>query len=359
MIGARALVVLGLVCAALARRSPAADDAAPAAASLRAVADERGLCIGAMILDDGWRQPAQQALVARQFNAATVGAYWTRTHPARDRWNWQLTDDVVAFAEANDMAVHLHPLLYPADDKSPTWLTTAPAADARAILAAHVEEAVGRYRGRCAVWDVVNEAVAPNGRGLRDCWWLRSLGRDYVATTFRLARQHDPDAALLYNEYGCELSDSRQSRRWETALQLVRELHAAGLIDGFGWQLHVTPDDVLGDDFALDERMQQIASLGLDNYVTELDVAIPDDSPASLRRQADAYRRIAEIWLRRRGDGWLQTWGVSDRHTWLDPPHAANDQLRRPLLFDDALQPKPAYYALLQTLQSAPTTTDR
>ncbi|MAT73385.1 MAG: hypothetical protein CMJ58_28205 [Planctomycetaceae bacterium] len=347
-----ALVGASFVCAEEFVAEPA--EAGTAKHSLRTVAEQRGLRVGAMILDADWQTPRQQELVAREFNAATVGAYWTRTHPARDRWDWQLTDAVVEFAVDNGLAVHLHPLLYPADDKLPAWVKAAPASDAQAILAEHVAHATGRYRGRCAAWDVVNEAVAPDGGALRDCWWLRAMGRDYIAKAFRLARSHDADAELLYNDYGCELSTRKQTRRWDTALGIVRELHAEGLIDGFGWQLHVTADDVLGGEFVLAERMRAIAALGLDNYVTELDVAIPDNSPASLARQADAYARIAEIWLSHRGAGWLQTWGVSDRHSWLDPPGTPAGKRRRPLLFDERLQPKPAYEALLGTLLQSP-----
>lgn len=349
--GCATLVRLALVIAGLASRGPAAQPPiadSPSTPTLRHLAEAREVRIGAMILDDDWRTPAQQALVSREFNAATIGTFWTRTHPERNRWDWRLTDEAIEFAQQHDMAVHLHPVLYPADDKNPAWVTQSPQSEAHGILSAHVREALGRYRGRCAVWDVVNEAVAPNGRGLRDCWWRRALGPDYVTEVFRLCREADPDAVFLYNDYGCEQTDALQTRRWQVALQIVRRLQAEGLVDGMGWQLHTTPEQALAPSFALEARMREIASLGLANYVTELDVAIPDGSPESLQRQAEAYRRIAEIWLRQRGEGWLQTWGVSDRHSWLDRPGAGGK--RRPLLFDESWRPKPAYEALCEAL---------
>ena len=51
----------------------------------------------------------------------------------------------------------------------------SPGARLARALAAHVETLVGRYAGRVAAWDVVNEAVADRRR-LRDTDFLRALG---------------------------------------------------------------------------------------------------------------------------------------------------------------------------------------
>ena len=53
-------------------------------------------------------------------------------------------------------------------------------------------------------WDVVNEAIDNAQPGLRSTVFSRGLGADYVAEAFRLARQADPEAELIYNDYGGE-----------------------------------------------------------------------------------------------------------------------------------------------------------
>jgi endo-1,4-beta-xylanase len=50
-----------------------------------------------------------------------------------------------------------------------------------AILKQHIQTVVGRYRGRVFAWDVVNEAVDDEGAGLRDTFWSKMLGSDYIA----------------------------------------------------------------------------------------------------------------------------------------------------------------------------------
>ncbi len=48
------------------------------------------------------------------------------------------------------------------------------------------------------------------------------------------------------------------------------------------------------------------------------------------------------------------TFGLSDRHTWLEEDYPREDGApRRPLPFDDDLDPKPAYFALADALRDA------
>ena len=49
------------------------------------------------------------------------------------------------------------------------------------------------------------------------------------------------------------------------------------------------------------------------------------------------------------------TFGLSDRYTWLQEDYPRQDgAARRPLPFDNHLDPKPAYQALQQSLGRAP-----
>ena len=43
---------------------------------------------------------------------------------------------------------------------------------------------------------------------------------------------------------------------------------------------------------SLKANMQRFADLGLDIYITELDMKLEDASPASLLRQAEVYAKI-------------------------------------------------------------------
>jgi endo-1,4-beta-xylanase len=309
--------------------------------TLRSIAERKDLKIGVMALDATWNTPQQKSLVASEFNVVTVGTYWKRTHPAPGVYDWSVTDAVVQWADGEDLGVHLHPLLYPSNDHTPAWVQARPHAEALAILEEHITTAMDRYRGVVDVWDVVNEAVSPSG-GYRDCWWLQALGPNYIVEAFRLARQHDPAAVLVYNDHDMELDNAYQNAKWNQVKTILQTLADEDLVDGLGWQLHTNPSKVLGDQFALAERMQWVASLGLKNFVTELDMAIGTEEGA-LQQQGEAYQRVAEIWLDHHNDGWFETWGVYDKYTWLGAD-------KRPLLFDEQYQTKPAYDGVLNAL---------
>lgn len=312
-----------------------------AADTLRAIAERKDLKVGVMAVDATWNTPQQKSLVASEFNVVTVGTYWNRTHPARDVYDWSLTDSVVQWAEGEELGIHLHPLLYPSNDHTPAWVQASPHAEALAILEEHITAAMDRYRGVVNVWDVVNEAVSPSG-GYRDCWWLQALGPNYVVEAFRLARQHDSNAVLVYNDHDVELNNSYQNGKWNQVKTILQTLAAEDLVDGMGWQLHTAPGEVLGAQFALAERMQWVESLGLKNFVTELDMEIGGDELA-LQQQGAAYHKVAEVWLDHHGGGWFETWGVYDKHTWLGAA-------KRPLLFDEQYHRKPAYDGVLNAL---------
>jgi hypothetical protein len=180
---------------------------------------------------------------------------------------------------------------------------------------------------------------------MRECWWLEALGPGYVTEAFRIARQHDPTATLVYNEHSIELNNTFQNARWATTKEILTALKAENLVDGLGWQLHMKPEDALGGELVLAERMQWAAELGLKNFVSELDMPIAEGE-AALAAQGEAYKRLAEIWLAHNNGGWFQTWGVTDKYSWLGAE-------KRPLMFDELAEPKPAYIGVREALEAA------
>jgi endo-1,4-beta-xylanase len=96
------------------------------------------------------------------------------------------------------------------------------------------------------------------------------------------------------------------------------------------------------------------AELGLENQVTEFDMSVYHNSsdsyrerhPEALARQAARYREFFEAFHKFKGKLTAVTfWGVADDHTWLKRfPIARDDQ---PLLFDESLRPKSAFWAIV------------
>jgi endo-1,4-beta-xylanase len=133
---------------------------------------------------------------------------------------------------------------------------------------------------------------------------------------------------------------------------MVRDFRQRGVpIDGIGMQMHIPHLHV--DIASIDANIKRLTALGVQVHITELDVALPVDAegnarPEDLKTQADIYRQIASTCLSRAGCTAIQTWGFTDKYSWIGS-HSKHAQ-GAALLFDRTYQPKPAYEALRNAL---------
>ena len=201
--------------------------------------------------------------------------------PSEGRFNFAGADRLVEMAEKSGATPIGHCLVW--HSQTPRWffqgLNGQPAGRVLALarLRKHITAVVGHYKGRVKQWDVVNEAISDGpGQLLRQSPWLREVGEDYLAEAFRTAHDADPDAMLIYNDYGIELHGKR-----EKALQLLRKLIEQKVpIHAVGIQAHWRLD---GPDFAeVEESIKQFAALGLKVMITELDISV---LPTAYRRR--------------------------------------------------------------------------
>jgi len=233
----RARFVLLLSCLALAACGDRSELAAPA--TLRAAAAQTGRLVGAAVNATALAtDPAYAEILAREFSFVTPenAMKWGPSEPEPGVWNFADADRLVEFAEQHAMAVKGHALMW--HMQLPAWIDESVEPKVlRDAMTAHIRGLVGRYRGRVLAWDVVNEAVAEGGGGLRDSILLRKLGPGYIAEAFRVAHEADPDALLLYNDYFLKGDPGDKSA---AVLALVRELVDGGVaIDGVGLQTHL------------------------------------------------------------------------------------------------------------------------
>jgi endo-1,4-beta-xylanase len=240
--------------------------------------------------------------------------------------------------------------------------------DAEQLLFGTARAMVRRYRGRVAGWIVANEVTSPIGDdadelGFRtNVPWYQTIGRDYVARMFRLARRNDPYATLVLNEFGFETTneygDDPEARQ-EAILSVIDTLQRQNVpLDALGIQAHLLA--AYWDSF--DHRryrrfLNQVAKRGLKILITEMDV-LDDGLPAAIgprdRGVADIYADYLDTTLDHPAVKSLITFGLSDRYTWLQEDYPREDEApRRPLPYDEDLQPKPAYRALRRELAQA------
>lgn len=239
-------------------------------------------------------------------------------------------------------------------------------ATARALLFDTVEAVVDRYRGRAAGWIVVNEVIdAHEEDGLRrDYPWYETIGPSFIAESLERAHAIDPEALLVLNEFGFETDTEFDAAadRQRNALTVLDSLLDAGVpVHAFGVQAHLDALE-FGERFDADgysQFLSDLADRGLTILITEMDV-LDDGLPADIAIRdaavAEAYARYLEVALAEPAVASLMTFGLSDRYTWLQEDYPRDDgEPRRPLPFDEDLQPKPAHEALSSALEAAPS----
>jgi endo-1,4-beta-xylanase len=277
---------------------------------------------------------------------------WEVIHPEPDRYDFSQGDALVAFAAANQMAMYGHNLVW--DLQQPEWLTRSEIelAGQRSrdewiqILCKHIKTVVGHYRGHIYAWHVVNEPFNTDG-SLRDTLWMRVIGPEHIAMAFQWAREADPDALLILNEFYAEGLNEKSQAVYSMAQGL---LQLGVPLDGIGLQMHVWLGGPPGQN-ELAENMRRLANLGLLAHITEMDVRTQysqDPPEVELAAQAEHYRQAMETCLEAINCDVFITWGLTDRHSWIPGYTGVPDA---PLLFDEQGQPKPAFDAILELLR--------
>jgi endo-1,4-beta-xylanase len=334
------------------RKTPASPtpptNAAPSgleAEPLRDAARASGKLVGAAVKSALLSDARYAGVLGRHFNYLTAEyeMKWDAIERSRGSRDFAGGDAIVAFGQSRGMHIKGHALVW--HGSVPGWVAGLSAADLRVAFEHHIRSVAEHFRGRVIAWDVVNEAVADNGSGLRDTVFRQRLGDQYVGDAFRLARQADPQALLFYNDYGGEGLNAKSDRIYS----LAQGLRAQGVpIDGVGLQMHVTAAS-RPSDASIAANMQRLASLGLSVTISEMDVRIrdvPGTPEARLDVQKSVYRSIVAVGVAEpRCDG-VTFWGFTDAHSWIDAQFGADD----PLLFDDQYAVKPAYYGVLDAL---------
>lgn len=180
-------------------------------------------------------------LITQQFSSITPenAMKMGPIHPEPERYNWHDADAIVAFAQKNGMKVRGHTLCW--HNQTPKWFFTDGEGKqvSREILLArlkqHIDDVVGRYKGKVYAWDVVNEAVPDTGLSIyRKSKFYEIIGEDYIQKAFEYAHAADPDAKLFYNDYNTESASKR-----EKIFQLLKKLKEKNVpVHGVGLQGH-------------------------------------------------------------------------------------------------------------------------
>ncbi len=313
------------------------------------------------------QDPGAKVLVPQQFNAATPENIMKAEiiHPAWDQYNFTAADKLIEYGNKNNIQINGHTLIW--HSQLPAYARQIQSADSfRLFFTNHINTVAGRYKGKVASWDVVNEALNEDGT-MRQSVFLKHLGEDFVTEAFRLAAEASPGTELYYNDYNNEQPAKRAG-----AIRIIKKIQDAGVrIDGVGiqghWHLGKVPLQ------HIEESILEYAALGIKVSFTELDIEVlprnftgadvnqglqgdpslnpytaglPDSVQAQL---ANDYAALFQLFLKHRDKiDRVTFWGVHDGQSWLNG-WPVRGRTNHPLLFDRQCQPKPAFHRVIAT----------
>ena len=323
-----------------------------------------------------------QEIVLKHFNTITPENSMKAgpINPRPGVYYWGPADDLVEFAEANDLFIVGHTLVW--HNQTPPWFFTDengnPNTPEQQVerMRSHIEAVAGRYAGRVHAWDVVNEVIDNDG-SYRPTTWVNGVGDGdlMVKSAFKFASEYAPDAELYYNDFNAWRPTKRDG-----IVRMVRMLQEEGIrIDGIGIQGH------WGLNFPKNEYIEaaidSFAALGVKVMITELDVDVlpltkegqiigsvmsnyqfqleefeefldpyKDGLPADIEQlQTERWEELFEIFYRKRDKiDRVTMWGVHDDMSWKNG-YPIPGRTNYVLLFnrDEERSAKPAVDAIL------------
>ena len=305
---------------------------------------------------------AEQQLTLANYNSVTCENAMKsgELHPAEGVWKWEGADSIANWCRHHHIPMRGHCLVWHSQfadwmmyDKKGKFVKKEVFYKR---LRDHIHTVVNRYKDIVYCWDVVNEAMAdqqrpafrgrPAGSPYRESALYKLCGDEFIAKAFQFAREADPKALLLYNDYNA--ADKGKSQR---IYDMVKKMKDAGVpIDGIGMQGHYNIYGPSMDDVSA--AIEKYATLVKHIHITELDIRANEEMGGQLNfsrkgveikpyiqaLHANQYNQLFKT-LRKYKDviDVVTFWNLSDRDSWVGTSNY-------PLLFDKDLKPKSAYY---------------
>lgn len=298
-------------------------------------------------------------LLVKHFDTFTAGnsMKWDALWPTEAAFNFTRADTLANFARAHGQLMRGHTLLWHAQtapwvfqDASGNPLQPGNAAHRQLLidrLQTFISTVVPRYDDVVFAWDVVNEVIDPGQPdGLRRSPWYNIIGPEYIDFAFQFAAEAGANG-LYINDF-----NTHEPAKLAALRAIVQGMLARGIpIDGVGHQMHINVRQPSLEQIRT--SIQTFGDLGLDNQITEMDVSVytngTDTSPPTeqvLIEQGYRYRDVFNV-FRDLQDmiSSVTLWGLGDDTSWLKNFPITRDD--KPLLFDEDLQAKHAYWGVV------------
>lgn len=292
--------------------------------------------------------PSLEALYRERFadlmNYATAPFYWRAYEPVQGQPEYQKTERLIEWCRSHGIEIKGHPLAWNLRD--PDWLPSDPQAVQRLMLG-RVTAIAQRFGASIRYWDAFNELTAYDRSSMREdapkeTAVIDRMGQvPYAKAVMRAARQGNPQAVLIVNDYltGPRFRDlltqatddsghpgfdviGIQSHQHTEVWSPEKLWSVCDTFAGFGKPIHFTETTILSG------PLQGITGPPDSGWNT---------TPEGERLQAEQVVRYYKILFSNPAVAAITWWDLTDLHAWKNAPAGL---LRRDM------SPKPAYVAL-------------
>lgn len=308
-------------------------------------------------------------LIKHHFNIITCNVFYPQLlAPINKGEAFQFTnaDKIINILRRENFEIYGHLLVW--HSLTPAWMFEGSRDEVLQNMNNHIITVMRHYRGRVNSWEVVAEAIKTtvNATEVRGDWrnnvrksepgipnlWYEKLGADYIEIAFRTARATDPNAILYYSDYIIhnDINKAEVIRKMIFDINERYKIETSGtrnLIEGVGLQSHFGEFNV---DLRIERsNLEKFASLGIDVFISELDIASTRyrvgsglNSVMSEREQIIQGRLYAQLLqLYKEYSDYITRvtfFGLDDQTSWRSDGN--------PTLFDSNLNAKQAFYAV-------------
>ncbi|ETK75381.1 hypothetical protein F441_18355 [Phytophthora nicotianae CJ01A1] len=266
---------------------------------------------------------------------------WDATEYTQNTFKYDNADAIVKVAKEMGAQVRCHTLLW--HSQTPQWVQGLNKEKMLSALKNHITKVMTHFGDSCYAWDVANEVMGDNAQ-MRDSFWYKTTGMDFLSTAFKTASDVKKSLGLktklYYNDYNTNTINAKST----AVLNMVKKLMDQGVpIEGVGFQSHFQHNDksTVADQVA---NMERFTALGLDVALTEVDVTASSSSPSAeeQKQQFNVYKNTVAACKQVKRCVGVTIWGYDDNYSWLSTksplpwyqPGGANSAMVRKSLYD-------------------------
>lgn len=326
------------------------------AASPGNLATARGKLLGVFVENNDLRNANQ---VNENFNLIEPGVFfmdWVLRN-GKGIYDFTLSDRWIKATKTAGVEVMSQPLIYTYG--LPQWLTDGSYSpkQIQQIMQDYIRNAMTHHGNDIKYWMITNEAIweYQGTVGYTDNLWYRNMGKQYIEIAYRTARETNPDAILIYNDY-TNINPGKDSRidgpKANAVFNLVRSLKDKGLVDAVGIQAHFFDGGNIPTKDQIRAQIERYNNIGVKVIFTEVDINIRPllhsgmSREDALKQQAEGFRILTEACMEA-GDGCIgiSIYGLNDESSWVQTTQRGSS----PVIMANG-QPKPAYYSIMTGL---------